>query len=72
MLAYRGVLRPGFWRLSVGLVTERHRHQMALEGLMTTDRTARDVDTRPLLHPLEHTLGLRGAWRLELPQGLAA
>ena len=72
MLAYRGVLLPGFWRVSVGLVTERHGHQMALEGLMTTDRTARDVDPRPLLHPLEHTFGLRGAWRFELSQGLAA
>ena len=38
---------------------------------MPTGGTVRDVDTRPLLHPLRHALWLRG-WCCPLAQGLAA
>ena len=39
---------------------------------MSTDRTARDVDARPLLHPLRHALWLM-VWRWHaLAQGLSA
>ena len=39
---------------------------------MTTRRTSRDVDTRPLLHPLGHALWLRLRRWVHLSQGLAA
>ena len=38
---------------------------------MPTGGTVRDVDTRPLLHPLRHAFWLR-RWCCHLAQGLAA
>ena len=38
---------------------------------MATLRTAGDVDTPPLLHPLRHVFGCGNRWVGRLPQGLA-
>ena len=72
VLTLKGSLGSWCRRSPISLGTQRRWYGDVLQGLVTTRRTARDVDAGPLLHPLRHTLGLGLRRRLHLSQGLPA
>ena len=71
-LAFKGSLGSRCRWIPISLGTQCRRDGDALKGLVTTCRTAGDVDARPLLHPLRHAFGFGLRRRLHLSQGLPA
>ncbi len=72
VLTLKGALGSRCRWIPISVGTQRGWYEDALQGLVTTRWTARDVDTAPLLHPLGHALGLDLRRRLHLSQGLPA